>query len=335
MQLSLFVIEEHHEAFIIWINAVRSGLITLNNRLLHFDDHSDFRVPLFNTGINDLLNWNSQDQITFTEQELKIDTFIIPAIYLGIINDFVWIRNGMSKEADMQMYVRSYNDEGKKLIADKADKLSGDTSEAGIKQFRYRKLDTKSFADKATKEKFVKETTEQFPNNTTKSFADETTEEADAVLLDIDLDYFSCCQQPFSENEVIIEITEDEYKSFINNRYHPLGFITARIDAVEYEGNYYYVLNRFNDQYPDNRTVSTDEISQRIDNFINDLSIRAVQPSLITVCRSRFSGFTPNHQWEYIESKLLSGLHRLYDMEVKHIDAIYEKTVNNSSYDNA
>ena len=293
-----FVMEEHNEAFFVWSEALRNGGIQRNSRLLHFDDHSDLKVPVLPESVNDIMKGDAVSVANFTSKVLKIDTFIIPAIYAGIINELFWIRHSMSRELDLEMYVRSYNNGGKRLISDRVDKLKGEPTDH--KLYRYVKVDALNFLMK-------------------EHHADKP------VLLDIDLDYFSCCEEPVTENEVIIEITRGEYNSFVNDRYHYLNFITTKIDAVQHKDSYFFVINRFNEQYPSKREVSGDEIRRRIQEFTACLSRAAIRPQLVTICRSRFSGYTPGHQWEVIEAELLSALREIYDLEIQQINTIFEK----------
>lgn len=45
-KIPFYIIEEHHEAFLIWHYAIIKGLINKNrNTLLHIDEHSDMLLP--------------------------------------------------------------------------------------------------------------------------------------------------------------------------------------------------------------------------------------------------------------------------------------------------
>lgn len=296
--IPVFIVEEHNEAFMVWVEALQQGTILPGSRLLHFDDHADLKVPVLTESVHDIISKDTTYLADFTNRVLKIDTFIIPAIYIGIISEMCWIRHGMTKELDLMMYVRSYNNGGKKLLSDQIDKLK--EMSADHRPYRYVKADATSFLQ-----------------------IDHTTDIP--VLLDIDLDYFSCCEVPSESNEVLIEITKNEYESFKKDRYHYLNFITAQVNAIEYNGGFFYVLNSFPEQYPSKREVSEPEIRNRIQYFTECLQKAAIRPQLVTICRSRISGFTPVHQWEFIERELLAALGAVYHLDVHHIETTYEK----------
>lgn len=291
MNVPLYLFEEHNEAMYYWLYSLRTGLIQQNNCLLHFDDHADLRCPFFHNTINTLVYKDDADIKEFIDKDVKIDTFIIPSIYLNIINDMVWIKHGMVNEVDMQMYVRTYNDDGKKFISGKVNDNMQNPDE-GMVKFRYRKVD----ADKY--------------NNTI------VIDDSKQLLLDIDLDYFSCCEHPHIENEVLIGITENEYQEFINQKYHPLNFITSHIKAIRFNNEHFYVLNGLPEKYPGVREVTNDVISNRMNEFAKTLRKLPMNPAIITVCRSRYSGYTPSHQWKFIENNLIEVLTGLYSVNI-------------------
>lgn len=138
------------------------------------------------------------------------------------------------------------------------------------------------------------------------------------VILDIDLDYFSCAGDPNAIEEIFVEITEEEYDSFADNKYHRLNYVgVGRIEAVKKDGRFYYVINNFRELYPSSVRVENDVIVDRIRRFADTLKANNIKPLMIDICRSRFSGYTPPDQWEFIESHLLDELSAIYkDMKV-------------------
>lgn len=292
MNIPTIILEEHHEAFIAWSYAAKNNIIGKNNLLLHFDDHSDLRVPILNTSAYGLLKMDISELKKFVYNELCIDTFIIPAIYTGIISNLIWIRRGMPKKVAMDMYVRTYNGEGKKFISDKITEVNSDDS---IVNYTYAKNDCEGF--------------KQYD-----------IENEQSVLLDIDLDYFSCCETP--DREIILEITKQEYEDFNADKYHVLNFITSNIRAIQHNGGYFYLINNYDEVYPGTRELDEEAINYQIEIFIKALLLKKVNPKIITICRSRYSGFTPVHQWEMIERKLLGELSLLYSLDVMNVNQL-------------
>ncbi|PST84255.1 hypothetical protein C7T94_05915 [Pedobacter yulinensis] len=288
MKTALVVVEEHHEAFIAWAGALQQERIQKGGVLLHFDDHADFRTPVFEQSIARLLEQPLAQIEELVYKEFKIDTFIAPAMYLGLFNTYAWIRQDMRQSADMPLFIRSYNGAGKRLLMGK--NTVDDT--ADTRGFRSAKW---SAAD----------------------FATQTLRIDGSLVLDIDLDYFSCCVNPSAENSVVIEITENEYLDFTGNRYHYLNFITGFIKAQAQGGRYFYILNGYTQKYESEREVTSDVILDRIEAFAAALRQKQLEPDLITICRSRISGFTPPGQWRFIEKNVLDALGDLYSLQME------------------
>ena len=59
------------------------------------------------------------------------------------------------------------------------------------------------------------------------------------------------------------------------------------------------------------------KIDRRVDAFFDFLRQNKISPSIITLARSRFSGYTPENDWEYIEKILLSKLNDVYDIKIR------------------
>ena len=296
-KINTIIVEEHNEAFYVWLWAYKKNIIKkVNNLLLHFDDHSDMSTPRFNTNFSEVHGWSLKMIEEFANKELGISNFIVPTIYLGTLNTIYWIKNEELEPISIDMFVDSYDEEFRYLFSGNKNILTSDSVSENIKYFTYHKLrpDDLLHFDFSNKD----------------------------ILLDIDLDYFSCIDNPFSEKEVMIEITKEEYEEFINNKYHFLNFLVNKIEAIKYKNEYYYVINYFKNVYPSIRKVDKSMINNRISNLIQILERKNIYPKLITICRSRFSGFTPEDQWQYIEKGLINKLKSLYALEVKYIGDI-------------
>ena len=297
-----FIIEEHHEAFIIWNYAIQQGLIPQSgNTLFHVDEHSDMGTPRFLKSIT-CLNENLTDIIDFTYKELNIGNFIIPSVFNEIMNRVYWIkRTHKSKHKSVEMYVRSFNNGGKNLIAGKLTELN--TEGLGTKGVQ---TDIKFF-------NYYLRLIEQLSNQ-------------DNIILDFDLDYFSCSGNPNFLEETYVEISEDEFREYCENRYHKIHFLNiGKVDSIEREGRYYFVFNQYDEIYPNKLRQNEEKIRSQIDFFVSFLREKKIIPNIINICRSRYSGYTPLDQWEFIEQNLIEKLNELYSCEIVHIEDLIKK----------
>lgn len=228
----------------------------------------------------------------FVYNELRIDSFIVPAVYLGWINSVVWVRQEMSSPLKTQMFVGSFNDAGGKFYT---GMIKNSCLPVEITHFSYHKFSATEF------------------NN----FEPEMLGEQ--ILLDIDLDFFSCCEDPFIQKEILIEITKEEYDEFIESKYHRLRLLVGYVRVIKKNRSYFYVLNYFEGKYPNTREVPYNIIEQRVEFFFEYLKMKKFRPQLITVCRSVYSGYIPSHQVDIIQRLVLGKLRELYDIEIQEI----------------
>lgn len=292
--MKTFIIEEHDEAFYVWHYAIKQKILPKQgNTLFHVDEHSDMETPRFNESIHQL-NGNLSTVMEFTRKELGISNFIFPAVYQGVFDKIYWMRLKQLRGNDkLEMFVRSYNDEGRKLISGKLSNLTEEIANELPNHFEYHKIEGDRFADVKNDK---------------------------SIALDIDLDYFSCSGDPNQLEEIYINITEEEYDKFNTDPYNRLNFSgVGRIETVKDQGKFYYMINFFEEIYPTKLKVDTAIIEQRIVNFIEGLKANEIEPKMITICRSRYSGYTPDDQWGFIESTLLKYLSECYKLELHYL----------------
>lgn len=287
--IPIFIHEEHHEAFYIWHFAIREGFIPPSgNTLLHVDEHSDMSPGRFKYCIH-LLKEDLEEIRRFTYHELTIDSFITTAIYGNIFQRVQWVRQkheGGSGNNSAEMYVRSFNNGGKKLILARKPLADGHATfnDANLHYFTYHNLHVGYMR----------------PYNNT--------------VLDIDLDFFSCTGHPNKQKELHIEISEGEFYRFNNSPYHRMNYLFSRVETMAGSGKYYYVVNSYDEVFAEDTYVDEDTIRQRITLFVSVLRQQNITPQLINICRSRHSGFTPEEQWEFIETELCRQLGELYPL---------------------
>jgi hypothetical protein len=297
-KIPIFVFEEHHEAFFVWNYAAKNKLIQrFGNTLLHVDEHSDMAVPHFNYSIK-LIKDNLQKIYDFTYNELTIANFIVPAIYQGMYSQLYWLyqSNNEGRGTQKQILVCSHNGEGKTLSI----KLN-----CNVGTLAFFNPDVKNVLFNSIK------THDEFP-------------ESKSVVLDIDLDYFSCNPSSYYYKGKL-EVTKAQYDSFNRNKHHFLRlYFGSNINSQAKDGKYCILFNSLHyEGIYNNLKISKEEIVRRIDLFIEFLIKNNVEPQLIDICRSRLSGFTHEDQWKFIEEKLIEKLRTLYDLEINYIKEIF------------
>ncbi|SHK41875.1 peptide arginase, FlmR/OhkR family [Paramaledivibacter caminithermalis] len=295
-KIKAVIIEEHNEAFLVWDYAIRNKWIpNKGNFLLHVDEHADMGTPCMNISIHEAFR-ELQTVNKLVYEEFNIATFIVPSIYLDIINKVFWVKHNKSggNIKVKKRFVYSYKNEGKLLV-------SGDASSFGNNIQKPRSYHEYDY--------YWGNIDDILPNKN--------------VILDIDMDYFSCGGEPRNFGPLYLEITRQEYDRFTNNRYHPINYINIpRIECRDMNGKYYYVINNFEVDIPNYLKVGNKDILKRIDKLVKTLYSKKINPEIISICRSAHSKFTPSDQVNFIQENLLKALMEIYSLEIIHINQI-------------
>lgn len=285
-----YSVEEHHEAFLVWHHAIRTGILSpAFNVLLHVDEHSDWAVPRLRRPLESL-DGTLADLIDFTYGELDIGSFIWPAIYQRVISEVHWLRHFHTATlSQRRMFIRPTNEARTEFVTGLA--LGNGLGEPIV------------IHELLTPES-------PFPYK-------------GEFILNIDLDYFSSHPYPDYTGRRL-EITAEAYTEFNADRYHFLRIAPGSKITARTENNRYYLYFNASPDASHQRPPanSVDVISERMDALMAFLQKSPSTPVLIITCRSRFSGYTPEDQWQFIENTLYDRLHQMYALERHDIQEI-------------
>lgn len=87
----IILFDNHNHAFYFWLEAKSNWIINSNSTLFHIDEHADTREPdiyLSKEEANDL-----QKIFDYTNNDLNVWNYIIPAQKIWIVKDIIQIRN--------------------------------------------------------------------------------------------------------------------------------------------------------------------------------------------------------------------------------------------------
>lgn len=283
------IMEEHNEAFLAWTDAVAAGYIPpAGNLLLHVDEHADMRAPRLRTPLHRAMA-TPESRRRLTYDELAIFEFIVPAVHQGLFDTVHWMMQSIPAPLTEER-ATVYSPDGLGRIL-RMDGLPPGLTADG-RSFLYRTGGTRV----------------------------DLPEPHGSVVLDIDLDWFSCEE---TENTVHrMEVTRAEF-----DRFHadPLHFMRlsqgARVAAEAQEGRYYITARNYGYPFDHPKKVPPHVIDARVELLRRWLLRNAVRPRFITIARSRLSGFTPADQVAYIEDVCLSMLDRLWGIAPRIVGA--------------
>lgn len=300
----LVLIEEHHEAYYVWRYAASAGwMAAKGNVLLHIDEHHDLWRPVLTRPLNSLKNL--VDVAHFTYQDLRIGSFICPAVYEGIFDSMLWMRYGYEKEVETRLWSVWPKDELELEFVNKAH-APGDNLALP------RTATTLRLISVGPRDRV-------YPDH--------------SFVLDIDLDYFACNKKPDWKLEV--EITASAYDEFCANPYHILRLPSDKVLARKRNGSYFLVFNDNNTNMNDSASEQTEvaSIDERADQFLRYLKELPAVPSFICVCRSVYSGYTPRKHARYVEERIIDAvssrfpIHRLTLAEIVPEEAALAKLI--------
>ena len=201
MEKNIIFIEEHNEAFKEIYNFC--SLKREKYTLLHIDEHDDMGYAYVKKKDIDFINNESLGRIVYNQ--LNVGNYILPLIYKGVLTDIIWLSNEpIESYCEIQTTIKSKNN-GFIVIGQKKVKPDG-------KNFGYLKINSSSNV--------------QFIRN-------------QKIIVSLDLDYFGSNDE--KGEELLIEISKEEYYNLKNNQYHKLRLGLGSMIHFFKKNNKYYL----------------------------------------------------------------------------------------------
>ncbi|MBN2399940.1 MAG: UPF0489 family protein [Candidatus Aminicenantes bacterium] len=293
--INLYRINEHNEAFFYWQKSRLEGIIDENSDIFHIDAHDDMARPrLFRNSLYPSPGTDPLDHYErFAREELTIANFIFPAVLGGVVGNVYFFypewRNFKPRRATIR--IASAFGEGRIIkypgpIASDARTKTVDKALPDMKAFTYTALPVGRMPRKKK------------------------------VILDIDLDYFACRDSVQNNWHYRLDITPDQYRhadTFLKNATLPFSGLEF---TFKLEGETPVAVISFRKVSENAHLPTHEEIIGAIDLLTRTLVERAVRPAVITVCRSRFSGYCPAEYIKFIEDALLKNLAAIYPLNL-------------------
>lgn len=285
--IPVITIEEHNEALTALAWAQETGAIQDGPvRLLHVDQHADLNIPTLSRSIAGVPC--RVDAIKpLVEEEISIATFLWAGAYLGLINEVFWLSPGSpipgarprQTQSSKRMLIATTDPDRRELLT------------------MVRRPETLFFGndDRMPLDLHFVGTNFDIPKAET------------PWVLGIDLDYFSCNSTP--ENGFRINVTEDTYLAVRDNAYHPLRLsLYHRVRAVREGNDFCLEFDMLPSRSADPLIRDATSIVAQVSALAEMLQRQAEPPALVVIARSRISGFTPAHQWQFIEEHVVQML---------------------------
>jgi len=297
MKIPLVALEEHHEAFFVWYYARESGwLAESGNVLLHVDEHADLNLPLSRHPLPERHDLNWAARYTYTRTDIAC--FIWPAVYSGAFDKIYWLRRKHDSTAGSWRRVK---------LA-----FAEDRSPFAWKKEEYFSLDP----------------IETAPGEVACEYA--PLEPGDRLrpqapfALDIDLDYFASNYPP-DKPKMALRLEEKFAREIIENPYHWTKVEgNTFVAAQDSEGS--WILTPREEPFYPARAVDArppeEVIPEALARFGAYLDEYELRPSVITLCRSEYSGYSPRSSVRQIEEGVRRIIKQRYDTEEYGLNSI-------------
>jgi hypothetical protein len=287
MSIPLHLMEEHHEAFYYWNLFIEKGYIQKkDNYLLHVDHHDDMEGGGYAWDFTHR-DLSLEEARELAYERLGIADFIVPAIFQGIFSDVHIVKNLVPKPLVQE---------------EQFIKCTGGCELTRGKMIPFLHASWRGKADSPY----------QFFTWREGCFEPMTIEKD--VVLDIDLDYFCWDDSLKSVPPKRMEITKQAYQEFVQNLYHPFRILPKRLLQAEEEAGRYYLV--YEEQVPQNEPPDQERMLKRMDRLLGWLRECGIEPKVIDICRSRYSGYLHSSAYPWLEEELIERLGKNMDIKI-------------------
>jgi hypothetical protein len=284
------VVDEHQEAFGWWCRARAEGLLPRPLDLIHLDAHDDMDVPPpFDRSVQGLLPgpcvpYDADGIGDFIRKNLHLSAFIVPAVLMGLVDNVHVVLPAWHplRRPRRRTSVCSIFGEGRVLRLGLAPAVPGDP------QFARLFPDRKAFT-------WHRRRLESLPRRR-------------AIVLDIDLDYFACRESILNHMSFRLEITPAQFEAREAFLANPILAPSRLVFGFLKAGGRYFADISF---------VKTPEVAHlpdeaaivgEIERLMRTLREKSLRPAVVTVSRSRFTGYCPAEIGCRIEPLLVEAL---------------------------
>lgn len=287
----VLVLEEHHEAFLVWWLARRAGVLGPEPAsVLHVDEHADWALPRFARPLQQS-ETDAERVAEFVYNELNIATFLWAAVYYGLAKEVCWLRaRHIERSESRHLYIATSNDECTEFLTGTYRSFPPADMLPDCRTVRYDMVEPS-----------------------------ETREFVRPFLLDIDLDFFASNRRP--DLNCRVEITESAYRQFTDDPYHALRILPgSRVSVVRDANRFYLVFGAAvsRDTWGP-FTWSEETALERAAGLRGFLERAHVIPDLVTISRSVRCGYTPKAVATAIERACLAALAGVYACQVQDL----------------
>ena len=311
--IPVFIVEEHNQAFYVWWWAKQRGYYEGPATLFHFDAHPDMSIPHLDVSIYEALALPNDVERTrmmkdFVDTYLDIGSFIAPAICAGLVQNIYFIPPGNIIPTQRIIWQKK-----EKIIGSREgtgrEFIGGTLNRTMIHSMIFWNVlpEDYEFIDTVTLRRDVESVLTDAVEYTYIETTPNYLPKDKAVIVDIDLDFFSSLNSPAMRQPVTINITKEYYHKYKDSLYHPLRYVGLRPVFQRENNHYLLVLEPFHFAVEDR--INTEEVIRELaDLCAHSIADTQNETKLLTISRSSKSGYTPSSQVEFIQETLLNAL---------------------------